>query len=361
METPAGDDIVIAAGNDEAVFVLKDNSVKIILSDFSNDRIRVDDLVIGDYGCTSARTACQLENGIAYLSAEGPVWLQADKEIKYLGENENGICRIKDRIQDPELDLSRATAVVDPVKGHYRLFIPKITKSSVGLYNPTDNRTANNPYYTDDGLTLVYDYNNDAWFEQSGINGKGGFVLFTQETQRLFALTAYAENTSESVSTLEWVLYKERNYPNLWAYADRLERNGTEELRAISCAYATDWLALDDANMLKQFLRAKVYGLRVFDNLSVIGTAGTTSSALGSYALTVTSYKDWRTDHIHSSSTVNLDGTNLYDFMKCRTNKASVMKFKFTHSNIYASPRIQALEIEAAIPFKGRMRPWSTP
>lgn len=358
METDVGDDIVTTLGNDEAQFILKGNSLKVILNGFTSDEIRIDDMVVGDYGCIAPRSACQLGGGIAYLSADGVVYAQTDKEIRYLGQNENGVSRIKDLLLSPENDLKRATAVVDTVKGHYRLYIPKITKSSAGLYNPTDTRHSDNPYYNELGFTLVYDYNNDAWFKQTGINAKGGMIVFSESTDRLFTLSSYARNSSDIASSLEWSLYKERNYDNLWAYADRLERDGVEELQEIEHVYATDWLAFDDPNELKKFLRCKMYGLRVFDDLTVLGTSGTERAALGQYTFDVQAYRDWREDDTHTDSTLTLTGRNLHDYMKCRTNKAGVMKFVFFHTVLYSSPRIMAIEVEAAKPFKPRMKPW---
>lgn len=363
METPVGDEVKAVVGNDEAIFVLKDNSVKIIINDLENNRIRIDDFTVGDDGCVAPRTAVPLENGVAYLTTNGPAWIQVNKEIVYLGENPNGVSRIKDRLNDTELDLKRATAVVDTNKQLYKLYIPKITKPSVGLYNPADNRHADNPYYTDDGVMFVFDYANDAWYEQNGINAKGGMIFMEQSGDgRALYLTAYAKNTSESESTLEWSLYKDRNYSNLWAYADRLERGGTESLRAIELVYATDWLSMDDANELKKWLRCKVYAIRTFDDLTVLGSGGVTEvEALGANTITITAYPNWRSDSVHSSADIDLNSLNLYAFIKCRNMHASVMKFKLTHETLYASPRIQAIEVEATSPFKRKMKPWGTP
>jgi hypothetical protein len=214
----------------------------------------------------------------------------------------------------------------------------------------------------DDGVMFVFDYANDAWYEQNGINAKGGMVFLEQSGGgRNMYLMQYAKNTSESESTLEWALYKDRKYDNLWSYADRLERNGTEELRAIECVYGTDWLAMDDPNELKKWLRCKIYAIRSFDDLEVRNTAGTLFSASGDYTLQITSYPNWRTDYLHSQANVDLTDTNLYAIMKCRNMHAQVMKFKITHETLFSSPRIQAIEIEATSPFKAKMKPWGTP
>jgi hypothetical protein len=37
------------------------------------------------------------------------------------------------------------------------------------------------------------------------------------------------------------------------------------------------------------------------------------------------------------------------------------MKFKIYGNADYSCPRIQAIEIEAAVPFKAKMKPWGTP
>lgn len=362
MESAVGDEVTAVVGNAEAIFVLKDNSIKMIINDLQNDRIRVDDITVGDDGCIAPRSAVQLENGVAYLTSEGPAWAQVDKQLVYLGDNNNNVSRIKDLFADSTLDLKRAVGMVDTDKKLYQLYVPRITKPSSGIYNAADRRHSDNPYYVDDGLMFVYDYANDAWSTQSGINAKGGMVALEQSGGgRTMFLTAYAKNTSESESTLEWTLYKERKYDNLWSFADRIERGGTEELRAISCAYSTDWLALDNPNELKNWLRCKVYGLRTFSDLTVLGSSNTPLACDGDYTLTVTAYPNWRSDSVHSSANISLTSTNLFAFMKLRNMHANVMKFRLTLNTLFSSPRIQAIEIEAASPFKAKMKAWGTP
>ncbi len=358
VETPAGDKPSIAMANGSQIFVLKENSIKAIISDLSNTDIRLDDLAIGEYGCVAPRSAVPLKTGVAYLSSKGPVYIEVGSAPVYLGENKNSISRIRNAFSSSTLDLSRAVAWVDTFKDLYLLYVPTISKPSAGLFNPADVRYASNPYYTDQGTMFIYDYANDAWSTFSGVNAKGGMVDLEG---RMFYLMAYAKNISESSSGLEWVLYKERAYGNLWSFGDRIERQGTVELRAISKAYATDWLAYDDANMLKKFLRLKAYGLRVFSDLTVKDTSGAAFACTGAYSLTAETYKDWRTDAVQSSSTLALTSSNLFALMKVRNNKSGVMKFRVTHNTLFQSPRIQALEVEIAAPYEPKMKAWGTP
>lgn len=361
MESPQGDSIKAVLGNDEAIFVLKDESLKVILNDFTNTNIRVDELVLGDDGCIAPLSACQLENGVVYLTSTGPAWVQYTKELVYLGSNPNGVSRIRDRlVNDTALDLKRAVGTVDSDKQHYKLYIPKANKPSSGLYNPTDESVGDAPDYTDQGVMFVFDYANDAWFEQSGINARAGMVMIN-EGNRMFYLTSYGYHDETDGSSIEWVLYRDRNYDNLLAYTDRVDLAGVETLKAIPCDYTTDWLSFEDPNELKNFLRCKVYGLQVDDTISYLGTSATEVEYSGDYTLTVKAYKDWRDNYVQSEATLSLTSANLYDFMKCRSNKAGVMKFKITHSASYSCPHIQAIEVEAVSPFKAKMKPWGTP
>lgn len=355
VESPVGDAVVQTIGNNNVIYVLKSQGVKTIIFDLDNTKTRVDDYIVGDFGCVSARSAVTNDKSVIYLSQLGPAIIQIEEEPKYLGANHNGVSRIRQHLNDSTLDLSRSVGFMDNAKNQYILYVPAVSKASVGLYNPADIRSANNPYYNDQGVTFVYDFSNDTWSKWTGINAKGGIV---ELDGRNFFVTAYAKNTSESASGLDWVLYKTRDYSNLWSYTDRLERSGVEELRAISKIYTTDWLALDDAGLLKKFLRCRVYQLNTFTDLSVKGTSGTSLAATGAVSVTVNAYRDWRST-LHSSASLDLTGTNFYDFMKIRTNRCGVMQFSVTHNVINASPRIQAIEIEAAAPFKPHMKPWN--
>jgi hypothetical protein len=280
-----------------------------------------------------------------------------------LGANPNGVSRIRDRlVNDSTLDLKRAVACVDADKQHYKLYIPKVTKPSQGLYNPTDVSVGDAPDYTEQGTMFVFDYANDAWFEQSGVNARGGMVI-NYEANRMFYLTAYGKHDETDGSALEWVLHRDRNYPNLLAYRDRvLSSSYVEITKDIPFDYTTDWLSCDDPNEIKNFLRCKVYGLRTFNSYAFLSTGGATEITLdGDYELTVKAYKDWRDNYVQSETTINLTSTNLYDFMKCRSNKSGVMKFKISGDANYSGPRIQAVEVEYTSPTKGKMKPWGVP
>jgi hypothetical protein len=217
-------------------------------------------------------------------------------------------------------------------------------------------RETDSPIYNDQGIILAYDYNNDAWFTQEGIMAKGGMV---QINGRSLYLAAYAVNTTAISSSLEWQLYKDRDYGNLTSYVDRYARKvgSSQTLRAINKEYTTDWLAFEDVTTMKNFLRFKLYNLNLEDDLNIVGSS-TTAALTGDFTVTVVSEQDWREGRTQSSSTVTLNELNKYGYMKLKGNRSGCMRFKVTHNTAQNTLRIAAMEVEVAAPFKPKMKPW---
>lgn len=361
METTEGDKIVGVGGNDDYIYVMKERSLKVIEGDFTNDKLRVFDMFLGEMGCVSPRSIISLNNTTVYLGEEGPVVLEAGRGAGFLGATpETGISRIRSIIKDTDTyDIRRATAVIDPNNEHYRLFIPKHDKPSVGLYNMAFLRDADSPIYIDYGITLIYDYKRDAWFTEEGVNARGGAVRING---RMMNLASYCINTSATSSALEWALYKDRPYRNLLNYVDRYRRrvSGSDTLRAITPVYATDWVTFEEPAGYKHFLRCKIINVNntTESALSVKGTGGNTASYAAESDIVVRSEKNWEEGTLQSSTTVTLDTSKKWAFLKCKNNKAHSMRFKLTGSNAREAFRVSAIEVEAVPSYKINTKKW---
>lgn len=340
MSTTQGDKTVGIGANNDFVYVMKSNSIKLIDGDFDVDKLRVLDLFLGEKGCVAPRSIISLDNNVVYLNDEGPVVIR-DAEAVFLGASpSSGISRVRAIIKDTTTyDIKRAVACIDTVNEHYRLFLPYHDKPSVGLFNMALVRDANNPIYIDQGITLVYDYKRDAWFTQSGVHAKGGEILL--DDGRTLNLAAYAINASATSTTLEWALYKDRSYTSLSRHSDRYRRrvSSSATLRGINRVYGTDWEAFEEPSVYKKFLRFKVLALQGDEQ-----------------SLTVTSEKDWKEGTTQSSSTLTLGASKHWAIMKFKTNRCNAMRVKVSSNTLNKPFRISALEFEGASAFNPNLK-----
>lgn len=217
---------------DTAVIVFKDRSIQSITGDIALDSFRVDEISYGGIGCVSHSSIKKVSGSLMFLSNKGVYAVSLQ-----------GVTPIGDRIEteftkyDVAYNFEKAEAVNWSSNEQYILFMP---------VEAQDGASAD--YASSSSRCYVYDYSRDAWLKWSNVNAQGGFVELDDGT-----LYFHARRLDSDSSAVEHPLAIFNNYGNKNDY--------TDHQAATSFEYETNWESLGEPQLLKKFLRLKVFAL----------------------------------------------------------------------------------------------------
>ena len=171
----------------------------------------------------------------------GSLFFLSDKGIYSV--NLQGVSAIGSRIEteftkfDVDFNFQKATSVNWVNKDKYVLFMPSESQDGSSNY-----------YANSDSRCYVYDYVRDAWLKWSTVNAQGGFALKSDGT-----MYPHARRLDSNSTAVEAPVARFSNYGNSQDYCDHQS--------AISFEYETSWEALGDPQILKKYLRLKIFAL----------------------------------------------------------------------------------------------------
>jgi hypothetical protein len=220
------------AALDTAVIVFKDSSIQSVTGDIADDSFRVDELSYGGIGCVSHNSIQKIGGSLFFLSDKG-VYSVSLQGVTPIG------ARIETEFTkfDVTFNFQKSTAINWVDKDKYVLFIPNESQDG-----------SSNDYADSSSRVYAYDYIRDAWLKWSNVNAQGGFALKTDGT-----LYFHARRLDSDSSAVERPLAVFNNYGNLNDYTDHQDATNFE--------YETNWEALGDPQILKKFLRLKIFAL----------------------------------------------------------------------------------------------------
>lgn len=319
--------------------VLKSNSTHIVQGDFATGNIRRDIINSEGFGCLSHHSISQVKDGIAYLSQEGVVYWQYDSKPQMMGSihlnREAGsepMSRIRGLIKDPSLDLTRAISFNDFQKELYVLYIPKTTEQHAGLTGVSSN-----------GLTLVYDYMNDMWFEYKNYEFRSGAVYVDG--------TLYRSNSIGTGTDIDGqVVEREWQTKTLYDYQDEYEQ--------IEHVYASDYDAFLEPSTFKKPMHIKVFGYNLHEDILISGSLDL--DLTGKFGLKVELFKDYRDDSKHTSSYLQINRRKLGARIKTKSQLVNAAKIVVSNrtSEIFKCPCIMGIEVEYQVAHRGFQRKW---
>lgn len=216
---------------DTAVIVFKDASIQAVTGDIADDSFRVDEISFGGIGCVAHNSIQKIGGSLFFLSDKG-----------IYSVNLEGVSSIGGRIEteftkfDVAFNFQKATSANWLNRDKYLLFIPNESQDGSDDYADSSSRV------------YAYDYARDAWLKWSNINAQGGFALLTDGT--FYHHSRRLDTDSENVENPLAVF---NNYGNSNDY--------TDHQNATIFKYETNWEALGDPQILKKFLRLKVFAL----------------------------------------------------------------------------------------------------
>lgn len=327
--------------------ILKSNSTHLMQGDFATNNIRRDVINAEGFGCVSHHSISQIKDGIAYLSQEGVVYWQYDSRPKMLGSiylnREQGsepMSRIRQFIKRKNLGLKWAISFNDYKKEQYILHIPPIGVSTGDLGNFAGNRK---------GVTLVYDYMNDSWYEYENYDFRAGMAYLNDET--LYKVNSIG--TGDLIGNISTNITRELNTRTLVDFTENLD--GT--FQVIECQYDTDWDSFLEPSVTKKPMHFKIFSYNIFDDIIITSVDGLTDlSFYGKNTVLIEAYKDYRKDSLHSKNTITTDRRSLAINMKMRSQKVDSIKVSLKHSKIGASPAIMGMEMEYQLAHRGFQR-----
>ena len=273
-----GDFITGLAPLGSALAVLKDNSAHVVQGDFATGNLRRDIITSEGFGCTSHHSISQVKDGIAYLSREGVVYWQYGSKPQMMGSvylnREAGsqpMSRIRAYVTAKGLDLTRAISFNDSRNELYMLHIPELCSIEMGLSQPKSG----------DGITLVYDYMNDCWFEYTNFAFRSGMDYLGDN---LFRVDSYADQIGIKSNML-----RELDTNSLYDYHDSLVNKLT--LIPIDLQYDTDWESFLEPSIIKKPMHTKLYAYNVMPDLNISSVLDLDMK--GEFTVQITAYKDY--------------------------------------------------------------------
>lgn len=336
-----GDFITGLAPLGSALAVLKSNSTHVVQGDFATGNIRRDTITSEGFGCLSHHSISQVKDGIAYLSQEGVVYWGYDLKPQMLGSvymnREAGsepMSRIRGFLNDRALDFNRAISFNDNAKELYILYIPRTTEQSQGLIGVSK-----------EGLTLVYDYMNDMWFEYTDYEFRSGAVYVNGTLYR-------AHSVGNGIDIASEVCEREWQTRTLYDYQDDFD--------AINYRYDSDWDSFLEPSVDKKPMHIKVFGYNLYDDI-LISSIPLDLDLTGKFSLKAEMYKDYRDDKLHTRNSMQINRRKLA--ARIKTKSQVVVSAKVSISNvsqeIFKCPCIMGIEVEYQVVHRGFQRPWS--
>ena len=332
-----GDFITGMAPLGDAFAILKSNSAHLIQGDFATNTIRRDIIVAEGYGCTSHHSIAQVKDGIAFLSEEGVVYWQYNSKPRMMGSvylsREAGsepVSRIRDYLFDKTLDMRRAIGFNDFKKELYLLHIPRTTEKSAGLFASNE----------EEGITLVYDYVNDMWFEYERCEFKGGMAYVGDTLYR-------ANSIGNGSSIIGTTLNREWNTQTLYDFQDNFD--------LIPYQYDSDWESFLEPSILKKPMHIKVFGYNLYEDVKISGIG---LDLTGGFNMRVEMYKDYRDYALHTKNYAQLTERKIEARIKCKSQvlKSAKVSISNIDSRLFKCPCIMGIEVEYQIAHRGFQR-----
>ena len=334
-----GDFITGLAPLGSALAVLKSNSAHVIEGDFASNNLRRDVIVSEGFGCTSHHSISQVKDGLAYLSEEGVVYWQFGSKPQMMGSvylnREAGsepMSRIRGFLADKKLDLTRAISFNDFKKELYILYIPRNIEKSKGLFGTNQ-----------DGLTLVYDYMRDMWFEYTNYEFRGGCEYVNG--------TLYRANTRGNGVTLNNPrIYREWQTETLFDFHD--------DFSPINWSYGSDWDSFNEPSIDKKPMHIKLFGYNLFKDIN-IPHSSIDLNLRGEFSVLVEMHKDFRDYSLHTKNSLKISDRQLENRIKCSSQKVVSAKVSISNviGEIFKCPCIMGIEVEYQIAHRGFQKP----
>lgn len=319
------------ASLDTAIVVFKERSIQAITGDIASDQFRVDEISYGGIGCVAHHSIQKISGSLFFLSEKGVFAVNLKEGVAAVGD------RIESEFTSPSVtfNFQKATSInwIDDEK--YILFMPNETEDG-----------SSNKYADSTSKSYVYDYMRGAWLKWSNINAQGGFA-YTGST-----LYFHARRLDSNSSATEFPLQVFNNYGNLLDYNDHQS--------GIDFSYETNWETLGDPQILKKFLRLKIFALPsdVQEGEAPLYTLTidqeinfVTPASIASFTMDFSGGSDgygngaWGTAPYGDSPIPELKG-------KLKSSKTRALKLKFSNSTQSEDVLISGFELEATTPYK---------
>lgn len=257
VNSPSGDMITGIGANNEVFAVFQRKSIHVVSGDIAANNIRVDQ-VTHDLGCAAHATIKDIRGALFFMSDVGPRRMVGGQVPIALGESVDS--PVSSRVDpafeqfvqtdDERFVLKRATAAHDRAGEKYILYIPAESVESGDKY-------ANAQY----SRVYAYDYSRDAWLEWTALNMSGGAAFLGEDffwVERRYSAFATA---------VTHVAYRRHSLDDAWAYQDNAD--------AIDFSYSSQWEALGEPSVLKQFKQIRVFSLEDLRNNELMLTVKT--------------------------------------------------------------------------------------
>jgi len=314
---------------DSALIVFKDKSIQAVTGDIALDEFRVDEISYGGIGCVSNNSIKRVERSLFFLSEtgvhavnlEGVVPVGAPIETEFTKYNVN-------------FNFQKSTAINWVDENKYILFMPVEAQDGSSNY-----------YASSDSVCYVFDYSRGSWLKWNNINAQGGFSQLDDE------LYFHARRLDSDSAAVEMPLAKFHDYGNVLDYCDHNE--------AIDFNYETHWESLGEPQLLKKFLRLKVFALSsdVYDGEPTLFTLTVeqeinyrSPAPIASFDMNFGAESDgwgaaWGSTPWGDSPIPELKG-------KLRSSKSRSLKLKFLNSTMFENVLISGYQIEAVAPYR---------
>ena len=240
-----GDRISGIGTNNEIFAVFLEHSIYTVAGNVAEGTIRVDELS-SDIGCGAHASIKEVRGNLYWWSDKGPYRMSSGQIPRPLGELPQEGKQPAGRLE-PVLDqegvadneflyLKRAVSLHDRKE---ELYITHLPAESVG---------AGDRYSNSNSRSFAYDYARDAWLEWDTINMSGGATQVDSDQ------TYWAERRFSTFNnSVDNILYRRHDLNDAFDYQDHAE--------PISLDYGGNWEALGAPEILKRYLRTRLFSL----------------------------------------------------------------------------------------------------
>lgn len=317
----SNDRVTGIGSSEDYLAVSKDKSFYRVTGDLGGTFIV--DRIHNSLGCVSHHTICEISEGdLAFLSHKGP-WVLARGQTFYpLGPTPDGK---ESRMAKFFKDISAGVSQGNGASTNRRLASAVAAnwahenKYLIGLSYLSQHSTEN--------TTLVYDYENDAFFFWD-VNIQEGLVAI--------ASPSFTQPDTDMVDIQSWLIFMDGETSGLSLFnpIDQRDEDQNDHGSAIAFSYSTSWEHLGFPSHLKKFLRTNVYSMggKAFD-------------------LTVKQQKDWKTDVTSSMSLSFTASGDVSEKGKFREQRARSQRLVFENSTVNQRVVISGYELEVVAPY----------
>lgn len=241
--TISGQNVGIAA-NGPVLAVFKKTSTVIGSGTFWDNNYRFEEKA-PNIGCSSHASLVQAEGILAWWSDRGPYRMIGGQIPEPIGANEDGESRISPVMNQPGYQgnsyLSEQFYRAQRVVG-----INWLSSKKLLFYLPCESLVTTDRYQNENSKVYAYDYTRDAWLEWDNIDMVAGAIVYQDELyfkgRRRNSLNAVVSNLDRMMNLNDAYDYQDNHEPIEWEYGPQ-------------------WENLGEPDIIKKFLKIRIYSL----------------------------------------------------------------------------------------------------